>query len=51
MNTIKIMLLLKKKFLEYYEIKQYKKHSIEQLIIKKYDINNQKIIIDESSNE
>ncbi len=47
MNIIKIALLLKKKFSEFYDIKQYKKQSTEQLIVKKYAINNQKIIIDE----
>jgi len=51
MDLIKIALLLKKKFLEFYDVKVYRKHSSEQLIVKKYSINNQKIIIDESSNE
>ncbi|MBI2660456.1 hypothetical protein HYX07_04810 [Candidatus Woesearchaeota archaeon] len=47
MSTIKIMLLLKRKFSEYYDIRQYKKKHADQIIVKKYSAGNREIIIDE----
>ena len=46
MNLIKIAILVKRKFLEFYEIKLYRKQAAEQLIVKKYNLNNQTIIVD-----
>lgn len=43
MNMIRIAALLKRKFSEFYDIKHYKKFATEQLLIKKYYTNNQKI--------
>ena len=39
--------MLKRKFLEFCDIKYYEKQSPEQLIIKRYDLNDRKIIVDE----
>ena len=47
MNTIRIMLLLKRKFSEYYDIRQYKKKHACQIIVKKYSAGNREVIIDE----
>ena len=46
MNMIKIAVLLKKKFSEFYEIKQYKIPASEQFVVSNYALNNQKITID-----
>ncbi len=43
MNIVRIVVMLKRKFSEFYDIKHYKKFATEQLVIKKYYINNQKI--------
>ena len=48
MNTLKIMLLLKRKFSEYYDIRHYKEQPAEQVIVKKYAANSQEVIIDEN---
>lgn len=47
MNIIKISILLKNGFLEYYDCKKYKTHSQDKLTIRRYTINNQKIIVGE----
>jgi hypothetical protein len=47
MNLIKIAVQIKMKFLEFYEIKEYKKQSSEQFVVKKYVVDNKKILIDE----
>ena len=47
MDFIKIAIILEKRFLESCEIRQYRKQSAEQLLVRKYSINNQKIIVDE----
>jgi hypothetical protein len=51
MNLIKIAIMLRKKFAEFYDIKQYKKQASEQFIVKHYKIDSRKIIVDGSSNE
>ncbi|MBI2656132.1 hypothetical protein HYX03_00145 [Candidatus Woesearchaeota archaeon] len=43
MNIVRIVVMLKRKFPEFYDIKHYKKFATEQLLIKKYYTNNQKI--------
>ncbi len=51
MNLIKIAIMLRRKFSEFYDIKQYRKQASEQLVVRQY-ISNQKIIVDEErSNE
>ena len=47
MKAIRIMLLLKIKFLEYYDIKQYKKQHADMVIVKKYSTGSHEIIVDE----
>ena len=47
MYLIKIAVLMKKGFAEFYGIRLYKKQSAEQFVIKHYKINSQAIIIDE----
>jgi hypothetical protein len=46
MKLIKIAVLMKKRFAEFYEVRIYRKHSAEQLIVKKYFVNSQEIIVD-----
>jgi len=46
MKLIKIVVLMKKRFAEFYEIRIYRKHSAEQLIVKKYAVNTHEIIVD-----
>ena len=46
MNLTKIAVLPKRKFSEFYDIKQYREQSIEQLVVRKYTTDNQKIIVD-----
>ena len=46
MNIVKIAVLMKKRFAEFYEIRLYRRHSAEQLIVKKYAANNREIIVD-----
>lgn len=45
MNPIKIAILLKNKFSEFYDIKQYKIQASEQFVVRHYTANNQKITI------
>ncbi|MBS3113692.1 hypothetical protein J4448_01200 [Candidatus Woesearchaeota archaeon] len=45
MNLIKIAILLKKKFSEFHDIKQYKIQASEQFVVRHYTVNNQKITI------
>ena len=47
MNLIKIAILLKRRFSEFYEIKQYRMHASSQFVVRHYTLNNQKIVIDE----
>ena len=47
MNLIKIVIHLKCKFSEFYDIKEYKKQASEKLVVTHCAINNQKITIDE----
>ena len=47
MNLLKIAILLKRRFSEFYDVKQYRMQASEQLVVRKYTVNNQKIIIDE----
>ena len=47
MNLIKIAIMLKRRFSEFYEIKQYKTQASEQFVVRHYTLNNQKIVIDE----
>lgn len=47
MNIIKIAIMLKRKFSEFYDVKQYRIQPSEQFVVRKYNLNNQKIIIDE----
>ena len=47
MNIVKIALVLKRKFSEFYDIKHYKKQSLNQFIVKEYTINNQEITVKE----
>lgn len=47
MNIIKISVLSKNEFSEYYEYKKYKINPKDKLTIRRYAINNQKIIVDE----
>ena len=47
MNLTKITILLKRKFSEFYDIKHYKKQSLNQFIVKEYTINNQEITVKE----
>ena len=47
MNLIKIVILMKKRFAESYDIRLYRKHSPDQFVIKQYKISSQKIVIDE----
>ena len=46
MNIIKIAVLIKKIFAEFYEIRLYRKQSAEQLVIKQYRTSSQEIIVD-----
>ncbi|MEK6828326.1 MAG: hypothetical protein AABX78_03165 [Nanoarchaeota archaeon] len=45
MNMIKIAISLKKKFSEFYDIKQYKVQASEQFVVRHYTANNQKVTI------
>ncbi|MDP3765567.1 MAG: hypothetical protein Q8R04_03575 [Nanoarchaeota archaeon] len=45
MNLIKIVMLLKSKFSEFYDIKQYARHSSQQFVVRQY-ISHRKITID-----
>ncbi|MBI2654006.1 hypothetical protein HYX02_04300 [Candidatus Woesearchaeota archaeon] len=47
MNTIKIATMLKKRFSEFFDIKHYGRQASEQLVVKKYSINNRRITINE----
>ena len=47
MKPIEIAILMKRKFSEFYDIKEYKKQTSEQLVVRRYAANNQKIIVDE----
>ena len=49
MNTIKIVTILKIKFSEYYDSKEYKTHTQNKFVIKRYATNNEKIIVGEES--
>ena len=52
MNLIKIVMLVKRKFSEFYEIKLYRKHAAQQITVRNYTINSQKVVVDEEkSNE
>ena len=46
MNLIKISTVLKREFLDYFDVKRYKKQSLEQFVVRHYTVNNQKITID-----
>lgn len=47
MNLITIVIMLKRKFSEFYDIKQYRQHASEQFVVKQYTPTNQKIMVDE----
>lgn len=47
MSSIKITLLIRKKFAEFFEMRLYRKHPTNQFMVKHYKTNNPKIIIDE----
>lgn len=47
MSMIKIALLLKRRFPEFYDIRHYGKQASEQLVVKSYSTNYQKITIEE----
>ena len=45
MNIIKISTVLKREFSDYFDIKGYKTQSLEQFVVRRYALNNQKITI------
>lgn len=47
MRLVKIVIMLKKRFAEFYDIKQYKKHASEQIVVRQYTLSSKKITIDE----
>ena len=47
MYEIKFVLMMKRIFSEFYEIKRYRKQPSEQFVVKKYSINHRKITINE----
>lgn len=47
MNLVKVAIIMKNEFYEVFDIKKYRIHSREQFVIKRYSVNNQKIIVDE----
>lgn len=47
MNLIKIAILLKKSFTEFYDIKLYRKQAEKQFSVKQYTLTHKKIIVDE----
>ena len=47
MYEIKFVLMVKRIFSEFYEIKRYRKQPQEQFVVKKYSINNREIAINE----
>lgn len=47
MKLIKIAILMRKRFAEFYEVRLYRKHSAEQFVVKHYKVNSQAIIVDE----
>lgn len=46
MKYIKIMLLMKREFSEYYEIKHYNPQPAVQIAVKKYSVQYQKVVVD-----
>lgn len=46
MNLIKIAVLVKKRFAEFYEIRLYRKQSADHFTVKQYKTSNQEIIVD-----
>ena len=48
MNAIKIAVMSGTKFLDFYEVKEYAIASIEQFVVKQYDVNFNKILIDKN---
>jgi len=46
MNLTKVSITLKQKISEFYDVKHYSEQSSEQFVVRKYSINNQKIIVD-----
>lgn len=52
MKRIKIALLAKRRFPEFYDIRMYRKHASGQLIVRRYSVNGKKLVVDEEkSNE
>lgn len=47
MNTIKITVMAKREFSEHYEIREYRKHASEQLVVRKYAMGISKLVVDE----
>ena len=47
MNLIKITVMVKREFSELYEIREYKKHASEQLVVRSYIIGAYKLVVDE----
>ena len=47
MNLIKISTILAREFLEFYDIKQYKKQAANQLVVKKYVLNKGQMVLNE----
>lgn len=47
MNSIKITLLIRKRFAELLETRIYRKRPLHQFVVRHYRTDNQKIIIDE----
>lgn len=46
MSMIKIAIMVKREFSEFYEVRHYKKHASEQLNVRQYATNGSKIVID-----
>ena len=46
MDMIKISTAMKREFLDYFDVKRYQKKPLEQLVVKHYNSNNQKVTID-----
>lgn len=47
MNLIKVAIIMKMKFSEFYDVKKYITHPSEQLVVKRYNTHNRKITINE----
>lgn len=47
MNLIKIAVMAKRKFSEFYDVKRYRKQASQQLVVKRYALGRRKIMVDE----